>query len=265
MVKLTPDLIQQSMQYINPVRDRELDLRGYKIPIIENLGATLDQFDTIDFSDNDIRKLDGFPLLKRIRTLLLNNNRIVRIAENLEACLPNLETLILTGNMIMELADLDPLITVKTLRTLALLHNPVQARHHYRQYVIFKLPQLTLLDFRKIKMKEREEAVALFKSKKGKELQKEIAKKAKTFVPGAGLAETSKPSGPTQEELWKIREAISKASSLEEVERLNRLLQSGHIPGRTKPPGSSSSKSMMQEEVEEDDELPQKRRMVNGK
>lgn len=28
MVKLTPDLIQQSMQYINPVRDRELDLRG---------------------------------------------------------------------------------------------------------------------------------------------------------------------------------------------------------------------------------------------
>lgn len=28
MVKLTPDLIQSSMQYINPVKDRELDLRG---------------------------------------------------------------------------------------------------------------------------------------------------------------------------------------------------------------------------------------------
>lgn len=67
MVKLTPELIEQSMQYINPVRDRELDLRGllrtksvvityiafiplflfywcvagYKIPTIENLGATL--------------------------------------------------------------------------------------------------------------------------------------------------------------------------------------------------------------------------------
>jgi hypothetical protein len=39
-------------------------------------------------------------------------------------------------------------------------------------------------------------------------------------------------AGPSQEELWKIREAISKASSLEEVERLNRLLQSGQIPGR---------------------------------
>lgn len=28
MVKLTPELINQSMQYINPVRDYELDLRG---------------------------------------------------------------------------------------------------------------------------------------------------------------------------------------------------------------------------------------------
>lgn len=45
--------------------------------MIENLGATLDQFDTIDFSDNDIRKLDGFPFLKRLSTLLLNHNAIV--------------------------------------------------------------------------------------------------------------------------------------------------------------------------------------------
>lgn len=28
MVKLTAELIQSSMQYINPVKDRELDLRG---------------------------------------------------------------------------------------------------------------------------------------------------------------------------------------------------------------------------------------------
>lgn len=109
MVKLTPELINSSMQYINPCRDRELDLRGkelvqmpqlrlnsfktyfkvmfcfsisitgYKIPQIENLGATLDQFDTIDFSENDLRKLDGFPYLPRLKCLLLNNNRIVSV------------------------------------------------------------------------------------------------------------------------------------------------------------------------------------------
>ena len=63
-------------------RDTEISHRdislpvGYRIPEIENMGATLDQFDTIDFSDNDIRKLEGFPFLKRIKSLLFNNNKI---------------------------------------------------------------------------------------------------------------------------------------------------------------------------------------------
>ena len=41
MVKLTADVIEQSPQYTNPLRDREIDLRGCKISVIENLGATL--------------------------------------------------------------------------------------------------------------------------------------------------------------------------------------------------------------------------------
>lgn len=35
-----------------------------------------DQFDVIDFSENDIRKLDGFPYFVRLKVLLLHNNRI---------------------------------------------------------------------------------------------------------------------------------------------------------------------------------------------
>ena len=53
-----------------------VNILGYKIPLIENLGTTLDQFDTIDFSDNEIRKVDNIPFLPRIKTLLFNNNRI---------------------------------------------------------------------------------------------------------------------------------------------------------------------------------------------
>ncbi|KAJ8946822.1 hypothetical protein NQ318_002101 [Aromia moschata] len=231
MVKLTAELIQNSMQYINPVKDRELDLRGYRIPEIENLGATGDQFDTIDFSDNDIRKLDGFPYLKRLKCLLLNNNRIVRIGEHLEEYIPNMESLILTGNQIDELGDIDPLVSLEKLTTLSLLHNPITAKQHYRLYVIYKLPQLKLLDFRKIKMKERDEAKALFKSKKGKEMQKEISKRAKTFIPGGNMSNIAKAKGLTEEEVRKIREAIIRASSLEEVERLQKILQAGQIPG----------------------------------
>ncbi|KAG5876757.1 hypothetical protein JTB14_001233 [Gonioctena quinquepunctata] len=115
MVKLTAEIILNSMQYINPVKDRELDLRGYRIPEIENLGATGDQFDTIDFSDNDIRKLDGFPYLKRLKCLLMNNNRIVRIGEHLEEYIPNLESLVLTGNQIDELGDIEPKAALQAL------------------------------------------------------------------------------------------------------------------------------------------------------
>jgi U2 small nuclear ribonucleoprotein A' len=57
-MRITPDLVAQSPQFTNPLKDREIKLRAYKIPAIENLGATQDQFDTIDLSDNEIRKLE---------------------------------------------------------------------------------------------------------------------------------------------------------------------------------------------------------------
>ena len=47
-----------------------------------------------------LRKLDGFPYLQRVKCLLLNNNRIVRIGESLELNLPRLDTLMLTNNSI---------------------------------------------------------------------------------------------------------------------------------------------------------------------
>ena len=40
-MKITVDLIEQCAQYTNAVKEREIDLRGYKISVIENMGATL--------------------------------------------------------------------------------------------------------------------------------------------------------------------------------------------------------------------------------
>nr|GEU50052.1 retrovirus-related Pol polyprotein from transposon TNT 1-94 [Tanacetum cinerariifolium] len=40
MVRLNADLIWKSPHFFNALRERELDLRGNKIPVIENLGAT---------------------------------------------------------------------------------------------------------------------------------------------------------------------------------------------------------------------------------
>jgi len=232
MVKLTPELINSSMQFINPCRDRELDLRGYKIPQIENMGATLDQFDTIDFSENDLRKLDNFPYLPRLKCLLLNNNRIIRVADNLNEYLPNMDSVILTGNNIQELCDLDPLTHLPKLETLSLLMNPIANLPNYREYVVFKFPNLRLLDFRKIKRKERAQAIEMFKSKPGKEILKEVARKAKLApsIQAIGENNVARVPGANAAELQKIREAIKNATSLQEVERLTRILQSGQIP-----------------------------------
>ncbi|KAI7814289.1 U2 small nuclear ribonucleoprotein A' [Triplophysa rosa] len=260
MVKLTAELIEQAAQYTNPVRDRELDLRGYKIPVLENLGATLDQFDTIDFSDNEIRKLDGFPLLKRLKTLMMNNNRICRIGENLELALTNLRELVLTSNNIQELGDLDPLASVKTMTLLSLLRNPVTNKKHYRLYVINKLPQIRVLDFQKVKLKERQEAEQMFKGKRGAQLAKDIAKRTKTFTPGAGL-QAEKKTGPSAADVEAIKNAIANATSLAEVERLKGLLQAGQIPGREM---KSEAANMVEEEEEEMQEEEQESVMMYG-
>lgn len=268
MVKLSQDLIQMAAQSINPVRDRELDLRGYKIPVIENLGATLDQFDCIDMSDNDIRKLDGFPVLKRLKSLMLNNNRICRIAENLQEHLPALETLVLTNNQIQNLGDLDPLASIKTLTYLSLMKNPVTVKRHYRPYIIHRIPQLRVLDFRRIKQKERLEAQQLFKGKRGKQLEKEVgvvsgggagpirssgssnSSAASAQPPPPGSAPTPPASTSRNSQLEALKQAMSRATTLDQVEHLSTALQSGAPLMPTSKSSSSSTRPPGTEDVE---------------
>ncbi|CAD5119189.1 DgyrCDS7826 [Dimorphilus gyrociliatus] len=231
MVKLTVDLIEQAEQFTNPVRDRELQLRGYKFPMIENLGATLDQFDTIDMTDNEVRKLDGFPLLRRLKNLLLGNNRIQRIASGLEECLPNLETLILTNNNLQELGDIDSLQELKKLTTVSFMRNPIANKKDYRLYIIHKLPQVRILDFQRVRKIERDTATKMFKGKKGQALAEDLGKKSNTFVPGEPV-KVPQRTAAEKEERDLIKKAIENADSMESVEKLQAMLKSGQVPGR---------------------------------
>jgi len=255
-MRLTPELIESGYQYINKAtRDRELDMRAYKITVIENMGATLDQFDAIDFSDNDIRKLDGFPLLVRLKTLYMNNNRVSRIADDLHESIPNLSTLVMTNNHIQELGDIEPLAAFKRLECLSLLNNPITTKKHYRHYVIHKLPNVRVLDFRRVRLKEQTEAKELFKGSKGKQLEKEIGVKSKTFIPGVNESAAKETNRPihTPAEVEAIKAAIAKAQTLEEIERLNQLLKSGYIPGRSDPNVKTVQKNNQVVEEEDDD------------
>ncbi len=164
----------------------------------------------------------------------------------------------MTNNNIQELADLEKLSTVASIEFLSFLHNPVVAKPNYRLFVIHKFPNLRVLDFKKIKMKEKNEAKALFKTKKGKEQLKEIEKTAKTFTPGGDLEDKKKganAAGLTPDQVKNIKAAIAKATTLEEIERLNHMLRTGSIPGSdgvTNGTNGNKNGEEVEEEMDED-------------
>lgn len=58
-----------------------------------------------------------------------------------------------------------------------------------------RFPKLRLLDFRKIRQKDRKAAIELFKSKQGKEILKEIARKAKAAAANPIAIESNDSKG----------------------------------------------------------------------
>jgi len=187
------------------------------------MGATQDQYDCIDFSDNEITKLEGFPRFLRLKTLFFNNNRITRIASDLGQYLPHLETLILTNNKLNNLSDIDSLSNMPSLTRLCLLENLITKKQHYRLYVIHKLPKLKLLDFRKIKQMERIASTKLFGA------PKDISQETKPT--NAPIHKTPLDQyGHTPEEVQAIKSAITNISSMEEYRMMERSLAAGQIP-----------------------------------
>lgn len=112
-----------------------------------------DQHDAIDLTDNSIVTLGNLPLLKRLRTLLLANNRISAISLSIHISVPNLTTLVLTNNNITELGDLEPLKELRGLKYLSLLGNPVREKKWYREWLAWRFLALRVIDFQRIRDK----------------------------------------------------------------------------------------------------------------
>lgn len=261
--RLTAELILRSPQFMNCVSQYEINLRGNKISAIENLGATENQFDCIDLSDNAIVKLEGFPKLPRLKQLLLSNNRISKIAKQLEAAIPSLESLILTNNRLANLQDLDPLASCPQLTMLSLLGNPVTMKQHYRLYTISKLKNLKVLDFKKVKVQERQEAEKMFPDAASaakhsdntfepeedlRAAEEEASKKAQAAAVEAAEAK-AKTAGPTPDQIVAVKAAIAAASTLEEVQRLEAALTTGHLPSEFNVDGNGSASAEAEQPV----------------
>ncbi|KTW28815.1 hypothetical protein T552_01445 [Pneumocystis carinii B80] len=234
-MRLNIDLLNNAPSYINPTKERELDLRGHKIPTIENLGVTKDQNDAIDFTDNDIRFLGNFPKLNRIRTLLLSRNRISSISSQLPSTVPNLRTLILTSNAISELSDIRCLSGFKKLTFLSLMDNPVSRKENYRLWVIWICSSLRVLDFSRVRQSEREAAKVLFGvsiSEPTALAESILGIKSHTFDTHESMDEEKDNFKLTDEERKRIQDAIRNATSMSQVVKLEAMLNEGWVPSK---------------------------------
>ncbi|VDO46765.1 unnamed protein product [Onchocerca flexuosa] len=193
----------------------------------------------------------------------MHNNRVQQIMPNIGEVLPSLKTLALTNNNLCELGDIDPLVTCKKLEYLTLIGNPLTHKPQYRLYVIYKLPSVRVLDFKRVRLAERKQADSLFKGKKGQKFRNEVVKKSKVILDdeedrqsrNLGVEDVKKIEAKfflaNFQKFWFLniiernsnfqyaqfnfvffKEAIASASSLAEVERLQAILQSGRIPER---------------------------------
>ena len=173
--------------------------------------------------------MDGFPLLPRLKTLLLSGNAIRRFGKGLEGAIPNLENLVLTDNKVGRLEELQHLVGLRHLKRLSLLHNPVTSHPKYRLYAVRLLPGLKMLDFQKVTQSERKGAEELELDSSGKLVG--AADVAEGEVGGRlGEAGGGRKSVPTPAELTEIKAAIAGAQTLEDVAKLEDALKAGQAP-----------------------------------
>lgn len=248
-MRLTADVLLKAECYLNAVKERELNLRGFKIPVIENLAVLQDQVDVIDLTDNDIRILENMPKMSRVSTLLLISNSITRINMTKETCqnVPNLKNLILTNNKISNFTEIYNIANFKNLECLSMLENPIALQFEYRYYIISKIPSIKYIDFCKVKPKEREEARKWAKSKDGKAFIAQIQADAITInamtttvsktsetpsynsLPIIQATPTAAPKRRifTDDEKRQIREAVESATTPAEMDAIEKQIKMG--------------------------------------
>ncbi|KDE08621.1 hypothetical protein MVLG_01083 [Microbotryum lychnidis-dioicae p1A1 Lamole] len=261
-MRLDAELIQRTPTYLNPLKDRELDLRGHNIAAIENLGVTKDGIDSLDLTDNSITSLSNFPLLRRLQHVHISNNPIRTLSPSITTSLPNLRSLVIrNGGLPTEaLASVGSVLArCRKLEMLVLKGNPLEQAQYYKEWIVFSCKGLRSLDFERVKQQDRTRALSLFQTASGQPtpLQSTFLDAAasnsaasapslvrtngtttegaaKTFEPGveALVVTNTKNAGRllTKEEKDRVRTAIERAESVDEIRRLQRMLAQGFVP-----------------------------------
>ena len=219
MVRLTQEVIASSPQFVNALKEREIDLHDADITLLEGSAAMahLAGFDTINLSNNGLSRLEGFPTARhrliRVKTLHLFGNPSLRhIQLDIAEALPLLETLSLQSCGFSAVSQLASLASLRCLRTLVLAGNPIAESEDYLEGIRALLPNLVYLDFNRLPKHTAESP-----KKPGKRVK---AAKETTARKAPKKAVPSKDS---------LVERLRAASTAEEIDAVEKLLQK-HYP-----------------------------------
>ena len=127
-------------------------------------------------NDNDVKKVENFPYLPRLKGVYLANNRIRKIDPDIVNNIMNLKVFFsyfssifflftlnlisktffnqeinLANNEIKDFGDVTPLGQFKKLEYLVLTGNPIAAQKNYRLFVIHSIPSLRVMDYKRVR------------------------------------------------------------------------------------------------------------------
>jgi U2 small nuclear ribonucleoprotein A' len=119
--------------------------------------------------------------------------------------------------------------------------NGILGQQHYRLYTISRMPKLKVLDFIKVTRAEKSAAERLVQSAAGATLEMDVQSETRraasaatqTFTPGEGQMEEDRSFATTSftpEQKEMIRNMLSEATSVKEVEDIENSVRRGILP-----------------------------------
>uniref|UniRef100_K1Q2Y9 Paramyosin n=1 Tax=Magallana gigas TaxID=29159 RepID=K1Q2Y9_MAGGI len=152
---------------------QQLNLSSNMIERIEKLDKCLKLKD-LNLSYNLIPKIEGLENLMYLQVLNLTGNKIEHIPVWLAKRLRALRTLHLGKNNLQSLSELAKLKPLPDLTQLTVAENPVAGLPHYRQYLVYHLRTLEVLDSQPVTERDRQMARDRFEQDELERLERQV-------------------------------------------------------------------------------------------
>lgn len=233
-MRLTAQVINEAPEILNPEGKLTLLLRDLQITELENLAITQNKYQVLDLSNNDLISLGNIPKsFNNLECLLLSNNNISYIDDDSFPLENHITSISLFNNNIYKFQkSFKDKFT--RLETLVLLGNPITEIENYRHFIIWLIPNLKVLDFKKVKQAERNTSESMFGTNHDEfntlaqlmfsneneniKLDGKSDRQVKNFVKKL-----------SDEERQQLLKKLETATSIEEIERIENDLKEGMV------------------------------------